>query len=116
MSRSAFNDDAKRRAVWRYQLFSKCPDRFGEVIRGTGGRPQVVTSTPAFCDRLIGALKALFELVFRFPVREQIADGLEAKNQPLEALQQCVVQFPSDAGPLRHSLFKTELKLAGDLA
>ena len=100
-------------AVLVRELFAERPQRVGEVVRLGGRGPQSLHRVAALRDRLgrlvDGALKDL--LRFGRTIRQKVERGLEPQQQPVEALQQRVVQVACDARPLADTRLQRHLEL-----
>ncbi len=99
------------------KLLSQARDGDGQIVgldrRGT----QPLHGLPSFrdglrcpidraCERLLGVGR---------PLREQLVNGLEPKQQSLKALQQRIVQVTRDARALGHALVQARVERPRDL-
>jgi hypothetical protein len=75
-----------------------------------------VNRFPALRRHLIPAFQRPFELVLYCSRWKRLFDGLQPQHQPLETLQQCVMQIASHTGTLIDTFLYAHVEFASDLA
>ena len=109
--RSGFNTRSGR------ELVAKRPDRRREVVAFDGRRPQALHCVAPFGDRASSGFNRTIQFLFRLcrPLLQKLRHNLEPQQQPVEALQQCVVQLPGDSCPLPHARLEGHVELVMQL-
>src|SRR5262249_31378216 len=99
------------------QLFGQPRDRLRQLVVHDGGRSQILNRVTPFGDRLIRPVERDVECVDRLRgLRgQEIARALKLKHQPLETLQQRVMQLPRDPRPLVDTFIETYIEGVCDL-
>src|SRR6202167_5389822 len=80
----------------------------GKVVGLDCGGAQPLHSIPALGDRLGRLIDSALESLFSFDraLREQVRSSLKAEYQSMKALQQSIVQIPSDSCPFVDACFQ----------
>ena len=83
-----------------------------------GRRPQALHRVPPFGDRFRSVFNRTIQFLFRVcrALRQQVRRRLEPQQQTVEALQQRVVQFAGDSGPLPNARVERHVELVMQLA
>src|SRR5712675_2125131 len=84
----------------------------GEIFGLDRGGSQLLDGIPTLGDRLSSLIYRALESLFRFArtLREQVRNGLKAKQDSVKTLQQRIVQVPRDSSPLADTLFHAHVE------
>jgi hypothetical protein len=95
------------------EFFSESAYGHGKVVGLDRGGAQPLHSIPALGDRLGRLIDSALETLFGFDraLREQVSSSLKAEHQSMKALQQSIVQIPSDSCPFVDACFKPYCEL-----
>src|SRR5439155_21723438 len=104
-------------AILARQLFAERTDRVGEIVRFYRRGAQSLHRVAAFRDRLGCLVDRTGEdlLRLRRAAWQQVERSLEPQQQPLEALQQRVVQFARDPRAFVDARVERRVEVSRDL-